>query len=257
MLKGIARRAFQLRDIEAGYRQAVASRRGRSVYEALAEVFEITPIVSAADREKIPRSGPLVVVANHPTGGMDGILLSSLLLSVRRDVRMLAHVWFKRFPDLAEHMIFVDPTAGGSARANARGVTSAVRWVKDGGALLVYPAGTVSFFRPGPWAVTDAPWQPICALLLRASRATTLPVHMDGRNGLLFHALCNVHPRLGVLRLPHELVNKRGKSLAISIGEPITYEQIPSDGGAPAVTDYLRRQTYRLAGSSDVADRST
>src|SRR5262249_30216001 len=107
--------------------------------------LRIKPDVDDATLQTIPTTGSLVVVANHPFGGIDGLALLSLIKRRRPDVRILANDILKRVPDLAADSFFVDPFGGESAtRRNFMSVRAAMRWVKDGGALAVFPAGEVS-----------------------------------------------------------------------------------------------------------------
>jgi len=247
MIKAILKRIFGLTEIQNLYEQAVATRGSRNIFESLAEAFNIAPVVSEADLARIPRQGPLLIIANHPTGGLDGVLLSTLLLRVRPDVKVLSHIWFQRFPDLAENMAFIDPSPGCSLKDRKRLLAEATDWLCDGAALLVFPAGIVSFYHPAARRIIDPPWRPGCVRLMRASRATTLPVFTHGRNSLLFQMLCNIHPRVGASRLPWELISQQGRRLKFTIGDPIPFERIPTRQDDHFVTDFLRRDIYSLA----------
>ena len=98
-----------------------------------------------ADFDRIPRSGPLVVVANHPFGALDGMILAALLGSVRRDVKVMANYVLSRVPEMRDLFIFVDPFGGNDATAhNQNPMREAIRWLKSGGVLVAFPAGEVA-----------------------------------------------------------------------------------------------------------------
>ncbi len=101
-----------------------------------------------------------------------------------------------------------------------------LEWLSQGGVLVVFPAGEVSSWDLRTQRVTDPKWSDTAARLARASGAAVLPVYIKGENSLPFHLLGFVHPRLRTVRLPQELLNKRGKTIEISIGSHIPAEQI-------------------------------
>lgn len=163
-----------------------------------------------ADEEfgRIPAQGPLVVIANHPFGGVEGMILLDLLQRARPDVRVLANSLLCRIPELRQAIIPVDPFGGRSATAaNRRPLREAIRWVRGGGALLIFPAGAVAHFSLGRREICDPPWQPHLARLLRACAAPVLPVFFPGHNGLLFQLAGLLHPRLRTALIPREFLN--------------------------------------------------
>lgn len=181
---------------------------------------------------------------------MDGILLANFLQSVRKDWKLLCHTWFEAHPKLTEHMILVDPGENTSGEdRNKKAMKSCVRWVRRGGVLAVYPAGTVSRFRLRRLAVSDPPWKPGIARLARMTRATIVPVYFSGRNSWWYHLLGVLHPVLAMMRLPGELLKKRGKSLRLRIGRPIPYSVLPQTDNDETITSFLREATYSLAAS--------
>jgi putative hemolysin len=238
---------FGLTRINSTYARAASLGDYRTIFKSLAEVLDIGIELSEEDLGNIPAEGPVIVVANHPTGGMDGILLNALLQSVRDDLKALTHVWFEDYPELTRNMICVEPVGeNGSNKKNVGSLREAVRWVRGGKMLTIYPAGSVSYFQPRKFAVSDPTWQTTIAPLIRLSRATVLPVHISGRNSLLFQLAAMIHPKLRMLLLAWELLNKRGKKLRLRIGKPIPFDNLPRDAGDEDLTSFLRHATYNL-----------
>lgn len=117
----------------------------RSFFERALADLGVGYRVAADDLRRIPKSGPLVVVANHPFGALDGMVLSALLAGVRGDVKVMANYLLSRMPEMREHTFFVDPFGGeGKAAANAGAMRAALRWVRAGNVLAVFPAGEVA-----------------------------------------------------------------------------------------------------------------
>ncbi len=110
--------------------------------------------------EGVPAAGPLVMVANHPFGALEGLVLAKALLPVRPDLRFLANYMLAAAPELRELIFSVDPFGGDGAQPrNMAGLRQAIRHVADGGALVVFPSGTVSHLQPSRREITDPVWQ--------------------------------------------------------------------------------------------------
>jgi len=203
--------------------------------------------VEARDLARIPPTGPLVVVANHPFGGIEGIALTRVLLQVRPDVKAMANVVLGRIPELRDLFVLVDPFGRpGAAGANVRGLRLAVGHLRAGGALLVFPAGEVASLDIRRRVIADPPWNPAAARLARRAGASVLPVYVDGANGATFQALGLVHPRLRTALLPRELLNKRARRLTLRIGSPIPSARLAAIGDETDSTELLRQRTMLL-----------
>ena len=204
--------------------------------------------VAPPDFEKIPRTGAVVAVSNHPFGILDGVMLADLLMQVRPDVRILTNQLLGDLPELASFCFFIDPFDRPETRvANGRALKSAIKHLRAGGLLLIFPAGEVSHFDLKKRAVCDPEWNVTAARLIRITKAKALPILIHGANGLPFQMLGMVHPGLRTAALPNELLNKRGKAVEIRIGgvvEPSRIEALPDDAEA---TRYLRFRTELLA----------
>jgi putative hemolysin len=208
--------------------------------------------VRASDFEKIPRSGPVVAVSNHPFGILDGVMLADLLTRARPDVRILTNQLLGALPELARICFFIDPfdNHGSEQRAsrlaNGRALKQAVKHLRAGGMLLIFPAGEVSHFDLKKRAIRDPEWNITAARLIRITGAKALPILIRGANGIPFQMLGMVHPRLRTAALPAEMLNKRGKSVEIRIGGAIEHSRIDGLEGDVEATGYLRLRTELL-----------
>lgn len=138
--------------------------------EALLAEMEVKLDFQAADLERIPAKGPLVAVANHPFGVLDGAALGVLLSRVRPDVKILTNSMLQSIPELHEHCIFVDPFhIPSSMDKNVKPLKQAVEWLREGGALAVFPAGEVSQWNLREAQITDPVWNTVAARLVRKS----------------------------------------------------------------------------------------
>jgi len=205
---------------------------------------------------QIPSAGPLVVVANHPHGMLDGLALAHLVHAQRRDVRVLTSHVLARIPDLADLCLYVDPFEGPSAaRRSCAGLRTARRWLDDGHALIVFPSGSVAHLRRGGSETpADAPWYTTAARLAAATNAAVLPAFIHGANSPWFYRAGLIHPLLRTLLLGRELLRHRGRAVSVSLG---TTRSLAFSGGldAAAATEALRREVDELGART--ASKST
>ena len=218
------------------------------VFHLALEILGVTYAVSGADRARIAAEGPLVVVANHPFGGLEGLILGDILCGIRPDVMVLGNYLLKRVPGVEGYIIPVDPfQSRNSVIANRTGLKTALRWLNNGGLLATFPAGEVSSFDPRWRRVQDPPWSAHIGGMLQRTGAAALPVYFPGRNSLAFQLLGLVHPLLRTAMLPRELLNKARQTIPVHIGKPITRHQLRRFTSDAQRVAYLRAATYFLA----------
>jgi putative hemolysin len=216
--------------------------------EALLAEMKVKLEVQPADLERIPVKGPLVAVANHPFGVLDGVALTVLLSRARSDVKILANSLLDGIPELHQHCIFVDPfDTPSSTDKNLKPLKQALAWLREGGALAVFPAGEVSQWNVREAQVTDPVWSSAAARLVRKTGASALPVYFCGRNSGRFQVLGLINPRLRTLFLLAEFLQQREKNVEIRIGNAIPSELIANLDNDGEATEYLRLRTYLLS----------
>lgn len=196
--------------------------------------------------EAVPASGPLLVVANHPHGALDGLAVAALLRRVRPDVKLLANQVLRRIPEMRQHLVPIDAFMPGDVQ-NAAGLRGALRWLREGHALIVFPAGEVSHVRTVDGRVVDAPWREGAARLASRAEAPVLPVWVQGRNSRAFLSAGRVSPWLRSALLGRELLKQRGRTVHLTVGRLVSQRRLQAIGDAPAQTSYLRIRTYGLA----------
>jgi putative hemolysin len=205
--------------------------------------------VSPADLERIPLTGPVVVVANHPLGGLDGIILGDMLRHRRKDTKLMANFLLKRVRHADKHMFFVDPFAREEAtRASFGGMRDCLRHLKQGGLLSVFPGNRVSHWQWSRRSVCDGDWVPNVAALVRRAEATVVPVFIEGSNSLLFNVAGTIHPLLRTGLLARELVRQARdpQPVKLHIGTPIPFSRLKRFEKDEEMVSFLRLATYVL-----------
>jgi putative hemolysin len=219
---------------------------GEPFFSTLLRGFDLRCDVSDEDRARVPATGPLIVVANHPFGAAEGIVLAGILGTIRSDVKVMANHLLGRIPELHESLILVDPFHPGASASNIHGMRRALGHLQSGGLLIVFPAGAVSHWQPG-LGVSDPPWSTAVARLARRTKATVLPVFFPGSNGPLFQLAGLVHPALRTALIPKALLDRRHTTMEMRIGSAIPAVRFGRFEGDEALTAHLRRLTYVLA----------
>ena len=228
----------------------------RQIFQAALDELRVSYTISPSDIEKIPRNGSLIVVANHPFGGLEGVILGRILLEVRSDIKILGNYLLKQIAGIRDSIISVDPfNSTGSTRANMRGIKEAIQCVRGGGVLAAFPAGEVSSFHPSRLRITDPEWAVNVGGLIRRTRASVLPVYFPGKNSLLFQLLGLFHPRLRTAMLPRELMNKSDNNVNVYVGKVIPWNKLQRLDSDRAITDYLRVNTYFLKNRAEKKHR--
>jgi len=210
------------------------------------------------DWQNIPKEGAFITVSNHPFGFLDGILLLVNIGKVRPDFKVMANVWLKRMPPIADVFIPVDPNKSKQQSANSlAGTRLALQQLKNGHPVGIFPAGEVSTYQDKMLAkgvksaqlVQDRNWQPAVMKIIRKSKVPVVPVFFQGQNSHLFHLFGKIHPYLRTMGMPIEFMSKEGKNIPIRIGEPISVEKQNEFETLEGLADFLKAQTYSLGKS--------
>ncbi len=254
VVAGVLERALALDRLNRVY--AEVSRDGDFV-EACLTALRVQVSVAADDLARVPAEGPVLVVANHPFGGVEGLALAALLRRRRRDVRIVANRLLACLPETRDLFFFFDAFGGPhAARENVAALRAAMRHLASGGLLALFPAGTVAHATLLAPRASDPHWNANVGGLVRRTGASVVPVFFEGANGPLFQAAGLLHASLRTALLPRELLNKGQRVLRARVGGPIRAPVALACGDDSAVTAHLRHRTeaLRLARRSASAD---
>jgi putative hemolysin len=206
---------------------------------------------------RIPRQGPVIVVANHPFGGVDGLALGATMLRCRSDVRIMTNSLLSRITKLTPWFLDVAVfDAKTQASRNARQLRLALKHLNAGGMLVVFPAGEVSHFQPRRMGVEDTAWSHSVAMLARRCNAPLLPCFFEGANSAVFQAAGLIHPSLRTFLLPREMLARRGTPITLRIGQAVPPASFTSFEDDEVMTAWLRLRCYDLQTSPGPSNHS-
>jgi putative hemolysin len=230
------------------YRQVGHENTPESFLEASLNILNLRVRFDPADLERIPPSGPVIAVSNHPTGLLDGMLLAHALHHVRKDIKIMVNYLLAQIPQTRQMCVFVDPfETARSARSSISGLKDALKWLKTGGMLIIFPSGEVSHINFRTGSVSDPSWNESIARLIRHTGATVLPAYIRGGNSVLFQLAGLVHPRFRTALLLREMLNKRDREFEVRFGSTIAPRHWQAFTEDRSLTAYLRQRTYLLS----------
>ncbi len=197
--------------------------------------------------DKLPE-GSFITVSNHPFGALDGIMLISILASIRSDFKVMVNLILNYITAMRENFIAVDPVATNDPAKKAvtmRGIREAMMHVKNGHPLGFFPAGSVAKIN-GKLKIDDRDWQPSIIRLIQQLKVPVIPIYFHGYNSMLSYVMGRVCWPLRSLMLPSEVFKKKGKTLRVTIGNPISVEEQSQYKTVEELTKFLKDTTFSL-----------
>lgn len=230
-----------------GYEKDVAN--GRDFWAVMVDRYGLTLDVSGGSLSSIPKDGPLILIANHPYGILDGLMMGHILSETRGDFRILAHRVFRKAEDLNRIILPIsfDETKE-AMQLNLETRKTALSYLGEGGAIGIFPGGTVStgvkpFSHP-----MDPGWRGFTARMVAKSNATVVPVFFDGHTSRLFQIASHLHSTLRMGLLIKEFKKRVDTPVKVVIGEPIRRDILdPLSKDTRKMMDFLRKATYELS----------
>ncbi len=193
---------------------------------------------------------PFITVSNHPNGHVDGIALIETIASRVDNFKVMVNFILGFVDTMEENFIKVNPYKDSEKKViSLSGIKESIEHIKSGYPLGFFPAGSVSRLklRKGKFDIIDRDWQESVVKLIKKSKVPVIPVHIDFRNSYPFYATRFIHWILQTIALCHELKNKDGKTMTITIGEPIMPEEINKYKKSNELGLFLKEKTYSLA----------
>ncbi|CAH1596275.1 Acyltransferase family protein [Vibrio owensii] len=245
--ENVAEWATGLNQLDKFYAQRPVNADTKTFLRFTLDILGIDYRIAHGSLDLVPKQGATVIVANHPLGCVEGVILAELLLMVRDDIQILANQYLKTVPELDQLFIGVDVFEGKDAvKSNMKALRAANKHLASGGLLLVFPAGEVSqLVDAKQQRLEDKAWSRSVSSLIRKNKATTVPVFISGQNSKRFYMAGRIHPLLRTLLLGRELLNKQAQTINLSFGQAIKFKELNTLNDDQVVS-YLRLNTYLL-----------
>lgn len=231
---------------------------GETFWDAAIRLLELKVTYDANKLARWPKSGPLVVVCNHPYGVLDGLVSCHIVGKARPDFRVLTNSVISRSEEVRDYLLPIDFSETEEAvKTNLRSRALAKEHVAAGCCLLIFPSGAVST-TPKWWQAraTDSEWKTFTAGIVSKTRAPVAPLYFAGQNSMLFQLVSHVSLTLRLSLLFHEVHNKIGAEVRAGVGEVIPYEALAQIRDRLVLMQRLRDATYALGAELEDPSRS-
>ncbi len=242
---------MNINDINRIY-EMVKDRQGVDFVDACLDHLGIKVEIDESELKNIPSKGAFVAIANHPYGGIEGLIMLKILCTVRPETKLMSNFLLKKIPNLAEYFIAVNPFEQIKTISSLTGIKQCLEILQNDNPLGIFPAGEVSAFERKTRKVIDKKWSLSVGKIIAKAKVPVLPIYFHGNNGLMFNVLGMIHPTLRTVRLPHELFNKQGNVIKLRIGKPIAAKDLEGFDNAEKMLSYLRAKTYALGSGTEV-----
>lgn len=218
--------------------------RGFEFVEQVLDYFHFSYATSDRERERIPSTGRVVIIANHPIGSLDGLALLKLVREIRPDVKAVANNLLMQIEPMHNCLLPVNNMSGKTPKENLRKIDE---WLQNDGALIIFPAGEVSRF--SPTGVKDKAWHHGFLKMATKAKAPILPIHVDGRNSAVFYGASMVYKPLSTLLLVNEMFGQENNTINLTIGEAIPFASYHASANLPPKTrvKLFRKHLYSIA----------
>lgn len=230
-----------------GYEVDVAN--GGDFWQIMMERYGLQLEVVGGSLDLIPKEGPLLMIANHPYGILDGLVMGHILSKLRGDFRILAHQVFRKAEDLNRIILPISFDTSKEALAlNIKTRKVALDYLHEGGAIGIFPGGTVSTATEPFGVPLDPVWRGFTARMVEKSDAQIVPIFFEGTTTRLFQIASHLHYTLRMGFLIREFRKRVGTPVRIVVGNPIERAEIDAfKGDRKALMDFLRMRTYALS----------
>ncbi len=206
-------------------------------------------VVGNAERLKMLPEGAFITIANHPYGGLDGIMLINLMAGLRPDYRLMVNELISRVKTMKDNFISVTPTGNRKkplTSVSINGIKETIRTLREGHPVGFFPSGAVSDFSLRDMRIRDRKWQDSVLHVIHKMKVPILPIRFFDLNSRFFYFLGLINWRIRSLRLPTEVFNKKNQKPRIGIGNIITVQEQDNYKDPDSLGIYLRKSVYEM-----------
>ncbi len=224
---------------------------GVNFIEAIFKKLNINYHISAEDAKNIPSHQPFIIIANHPFGFLDGLIMLHLVGKHRPEFKVLANFFLKQFKALNHSFIELNPFETRSSQ-NYRGMRLAYQHLRSGHPIGLFPAGEVATMQKRLSRIEDKAWDTSIIRFILNANVPIIPMYFEGNNSLFFHLIGKLHPRLRTLTIPSEFFKQENKTIQLRVGKAILPSELKELDNIEKAGRYIRTTLYGLGSKVDV-----
>ncbi len=220
---------------------------GKEFFDCFLHELNLKYLAFEEDLAKIPKTGPFIVVSNHPLGALDGILMTKIFSEIRPDFKIMGNFLLTKIKPMEPFVIAVNPfESRKELHSSASGMRETLKHLESGGCVGIFPAGEVSNRNNEYGEILDRTWEKTAIKLIKKANVPVIPMYFHAKNSALFYRVSKIHANLQTLLLPSEMMNEREKPIRIRIGKVISVKTIAEQESIEELGEYLKRKVYMM-----------
>lgn len=220
---------------------------GKDFFDSFVRERDLKYVVFEEDLAKIPKTGPFILVSNHPLGAIDGILMTKILTEIRPDFKVMGNFLLEKIKPMEPFVIPVNPFENRKEiRNSSTGMRETLTHLKNGGCVGIFPAGEVSNKNNEFGDVLDKKWEKPALKLIKMAKVPVVPMYFHAKNSALFYQAAKIHPDLQTLMLPSEMMHKREKPIRIRFGKCVSVKAMDEYESVDELGEFLQKKIYML-----------
>lgn len=226
---------------------SIKSNEGKSFFEAFLRELNVKYVAFEEDLDKIPKTGPFILVANHPLGAIDGILMCKILTDIRPDFKIMGNFLLQKIEPMKDYVIPVNPfESRKEAYSSINGMRETLKHLQNGGCVGIFPAGAVSNKNNSSNEIADSEWELPALKLIKKAKVPVVPMYFHAKNSRAFYSFAKMHTDLQTIMLPSEMLKKDDKPIRIRIGKPVSLKTQEEYDSVNEFGDFLRKKVYMM-----------
>lgn len=220
---------------------------GKDFFDSFVRERNLKYIVFEEDLARIPKTGPFILVSNHPLGGIDGILMTKILTEIRPDFKIMGNFLLEKIEPMKPYVISVNPFENRKdLKSSSTGMRTSLKHLENGGCIGIFPAGEVSNRNNDFGEILDKKWEKPALKLIKMAKVPVVPMYFHAKNSRLFYRLAKLHPDLQTLLLPSEMMHTRDKPIRVRLGKPVSVKVLEDHDSIDELGEFLQKKIHLL-----------
>ncbi|WP_373708346.1 lysophospholipid acyltransferase family protein [Kaistella sp.] len=220
---------------------------GKDFFDSFVRERGLKYIVFEEDLARIPKTGPFILVSNHPLGAIDGILMTKILTEIRPDFKIMGNFLLEKIEPMRPYVIPVNPFENRKElKSSAAGMRGSLKHLEEGGCIGIFPAGEVSNRNNEFSEILDKKWEKPALKLIKMAKVPVVPMYFHAKNSRLFYQMAKLHPNLQTLLLPSEMMHKREKPIRVRLGKPVSVKVLEDHDSIEEMGEFLQKKIHLL-----------